>query len=78
MDKTKIIFTSETVEYIIEALEWFVDDQDHGLITDVKTKKYILDVHGKPFMAKDIIAICKHGVITSFTQAIEFFCIEKK
>ena len=44
MGKSKIIFTKETIGFIIEALGWYADNLDNNFVKEKNTNEYILDV----------------------------------
>ncbi len=69
-DETKIVFTEETINFVLEALGWYSDNV--GCVREKSSDEYVLDVCGKPFKKTDIIAIHKNGVFTSITQALNF------
>lgn len=65
--KPKIIFTKDTIHYILEALELGVYPVT-GYVYDLKTNLLCTDMDGNAFVPEDIIGIFKDKFITNHLQ----------
>lgn len=66
MNKSKLIFTEESIWAILEALDKAVNE--HGFVIDKTTKEFALDAEGKKFKPKQIVAISKDEWCTNVFQ----------
>lgn len=62
----KVIFNGDTVEWLLEALDIYIDED--GFAYNTRLKEHTLDVDGNKFKPEQLIGIVKKYFITNDSQ----------